>query len=152
MLTITITIDDAIRALKRLEDSRLPTKIAEAVANEVVLPALVKYPAASRRTQPFVSAKQRKYFFAALRRGQIEVPYRRTGDLGSRWAKQPFGGGLALRSTIGYSELVVGDGGKQAAYHRGTWPSMTETAKRSEADAALAATAIVVKTIGDAGP
>jgi hypothetical protein len=39
-----------------------------------------------RRRMTWKSAQQRRGFFAALNRGEIRVPYRRTGHLGRSWS------------------------------------------------------------------
>ncbi len=148
---VEVTVGDAMKALDRLDDPGLPGRIAERVADEVVLPALIRYPKASGAKQPFVSSKQRKFVMAAIRKGQITVPYRRSGDLGTKWAKQPFNGGMVLQSQVGYSEIVIGDK-KQGDYFKGTWPTLSKTIGGLEGDIALAATAEIVETIGNAGP
>ena len=147
MLDVKVTVDatEADRILDRLTASGFDESIAKYVADEVVLPRFMKYPGASGKAQPFVSAKQRKFFFAALRSGQISVPYRRSGALGSKWQQLPFAHGVLLRSQQGYSEIVIGE--RQGAYFKGTWQSIIEQAKAAEPDAALAATAFIVKTI-----
>lgn len=150
-LDIKVDVAAAIAALDRLDDKRIPFTVAEAVANEVVMPNLAKYPGQSHAKQPFVSDRSRKYFFAALRSGQLVVPYRRTGQLSGNWQRVPYSDGLALRSGAPYSDLVR-TAGKQARYHAGNWPTTEDIARQSEADAALAATAAIVKIIGDAGP
>ena len=83
----------------------------------------------------------------AIRRGDIQIPYRRTGDLGTKWAKQPFNGGMVLRSEVGYSEIVIGE--QQAEYFKGTWPTLSKTISDLEGDIALAAAAEIVETIGN---
>lgn len=152
MLDLSIRIDASavIAALDRVSDQRELEGLAGYVADQVVLPALMKYPSPSGKAQPFASAASRRFFFAALKSGRLQVPYRRSGNLGAHWAKQPFSGGMTLQSTEDYSEIVIGE--NQAKYFKGTWPSVTQTALACEADAALAATAYLVQLIGDAGP
>jgi len=141
---LTIDVDEVLRLLSQDMD-RIRADIAERIADEVVIPKLAQSPAPSHRAQKFVSAKQRRFFFAALRKGQIVVPYRRTGALSGSWGKQPFGGGVAVRSSADYAELVMGVGGKQATYHRGTWPTLDQVAQSVETEAALTATAVLVE-------
>ncbi len=149
-LSIKIDVKDALKALDSLDDPRLPARIAGRVAREVVLPRLMQYPPKSGKKQPFVSDKSRKYFFAALKTGAINVPYRRSGDLGRMWAQQPDSDGMTLTSGMPYSEMVLGP--RQAAYFKGTWPTTEQIARACEPEAALAATAELVETIGNAAP
>lgn len=154
MINIQISgIEDVEAALKRVADPDLPREMAKQVADEVVQPKLAQYPAASGRAQPFVSDKQRRYFFAALRTGRIRVPYPRSGHLGSpdNWSRAPMPDGITLTSTMSYSDLVIGEQGKQAKYFVGVWRPINETAAAVEAEAALSATALLVERIGDAG-
>ncbi len=152
MLSLSVKIDiaDALKALDRLDDPALAEDMATYVAEQVVLPKLAQYPGRSGKKQPFVSDRARRYFFAALRSGQIRVPYQRSGDLGSQWQRLPFAHGILLQSGVDYSEIVIGE--NQGAYFKGNWPSLIQTAQVLEGDAALAATAFLVEKIGDAGP
>ena len=153
-ITVTITgIAEAQAALDRVVAPGLPLVIARRVAKEAVLPKLAQYPPASGRRQPFISDKSRKYFFAALRSGQITVPYRRSGDLGKpdNWTQTPGSDSLTLTSTKSYSDLVRAKG-KQAAYFKNVWLTDEQVARACDADAALIATAVLVETIGGAGP
>ena len=151
MLDLSLTIDTSavIAVLDKVSDPRQLEGMAGYVADQVVLPALLKYPSPSGKAQPFMSDKQRRFFFAALRSGRIRVPYVRTGNLGAHWAKQPFSMGMTLQSTEDYSEIVIGE--SQAKYFKGVWPSVTAVALACESDAVLAATAYLVQLIGDAG-
>ena len=152
MLSLSVQVDatGALHALDRLDDPALAEDMAAYVAEQVVLPKLAQYPSRSGKKQPFVSDKARRYFFAALRSGQIRVPYQRSGDLGSNWQRLPFAHGILLQSGMDYSEIVIGE--NQGAYFKGTWASVIQTAQTLEGDAALAATAFIVEKIGDAGP
>jgi len=152
MLSFKVTVDatEALRVLDRLDAPDLPEDMATYVADQVVLPKFAQYPTRSGKKQPFVSDKSRRFFFAALRSGQIRVPYQRSHDLGLEWQRLPFAHGVLLQSGKDYSEIVIGE--QQGAYFKGTWPSVVQTAQILEGDAALAATAFLVEKIGDAGP
>lgn len=150
-LSVKIDVSDVLAALAALDPKALEHAIANAVADEVVLPKLAKYPGRSGKKMQFVSERQRRFVMASIRSGDIRVPYHRTGRLSGSWQKQPISGGLALVSRLDYAPYVVGDG-EQAAYHKGTWDTVADVADKSEADAALAATAAVVELIGSAGP
>ena len=86
------------------------------------------YPPKSDGPMRFKTAKQRRYFFWALRNGRIVVPYSRTGKLGQAWSTNvridqlPNG----LHGEIGTGENVpharyVQSKQQQAEIHRGNW-------------------------------
>lgn len=152
MLDTKITIDAsaALAVLQAIQDPAMRERMAERVADEVVLPALAKYPEQSHKKMEWKSAKQRAYVMAAIRSGDIQVPYVRTGDYGASFQKQPFADGLALVSNLSYAPFVRGPG--QAEYHKGNWTTLEDLADQLELDAALAALAEIVETIGDAAP
>lgn len=84
---------------------------------------MAEYPGASGKKQEFKSAKSRRFFFAALRKGQIEVPYRRSGDLGRAWQIEKIGPmQIALVNRQRHAAMVQGL--KQAAYHKDTWKNV----------------------------
>lgn len=147
MIDVKITVDasDVLRLLDKLDEDKLRPKIADAVADEVVLPALKKYPPKSNKPMKFQSAGQRKAFFAKLRAGSIRVPYQRTGKFGSSFEKQRTAAGVNLTSSLSYAPYVRGPG--QAAYHKGNWDTLEQLADNLEGDAALAATAVIVEEL-----
>jgi hypothetical protein len=151
MIDIRLDIDAAAaqRALDRLDDQALTPRVAERVEKEVIRPALMQYPAPSGKKQAFASDKARRFFFAAVKSGRITVPYRRSGALGRDWQRTPNADGLTLTSTRPNSDLVRTQG-KQAKYHKGTWPTDQQLVKEREGDAALAATAEIVEAIREA--
>jgi hypothetical protein len=71
------------------------------------------------------SEKQRRWFFAALRSGEIQVPYRRTMTLQKRWTTRVSGSGLGtLMGEVGNVTVYgpfVQKADEQAAIHRGRW-------------------------------
>lgn len=78
-----------------------------------------KYPPQSGKSQPFLSERQRKYFFWALNNGIITSPYQRTGNLANSWSAKADGWMASIQNSQGYAAGVVGD--DQWAYHRGNW-------------------------------
>ena len=84
-------------------------------------------PPASGSFKGFVRDKQRRWFFAALRRGDITVPYVRTGTLGRRWTTNVAASLDGLVGTIGnntdYGPFVQSTG-QQAQIHRGRWETI----------------------------
>jgi hypothetical protein len=87
-----------------------PVKDGVAAAALYLKGKVDKYPAIKRPTRAsvygttFKSVKQRKYFFAALKKGEIEVPYRRgespsSETFGRRWTIET--GNYGLRAIVG---------------------------------------------------
>jgi hypothetical protein len=80
----------------------------------------------------FNSEKQRKYFFWALRKGEIDVPYRRgqspnSENLQQRWSVSFRSAGLVgvVGNNASYARLVQGPE-RQAQYHKRTgWKTTT---------------------------
>lgn len=109
----------------------------QAAANEAARKLeqnLQRYPAVRRRKQPFKTAKQRRFFFAALADGRIRVPYQRTGNLGRSWRAGVVmtGGGLTITvgNTTAYAPYVQGS--QQSGYHRGNWQTVSELSATEE--------------------
>ncbi len=55
---------------------------------------------------PFVSDKQRRWFFAALARGEIDVPYKRTQTLANSWRQEGRGYSSILVNETPYAQFV----------------------------------------------
>ena len=151
MFNVSLDLSDLENKLRQVTGPDLIRDIAQAVATEAVQPELAKEPYRStRKPQPFVSAKQRRYFFAALKDGRIEVPYRRTGKIGLS-EQHPTSSGMDVVVPVGYSDLVRTKG-KQAKYHDPLWPTTDQVASKIENDTAeLIGTATVVDTLNKAG-
>lgn len=131
MITIHVNQADLQRVkagLAALGGPELEREIADEVGRRVVMVAAQRYPGASGKPQPFVSAKQRRAFFAKLRSGEISVPYQRTNVLKQGWRQS---GPFAVENTVRYADLVQG-AGRQARYHAGNWDTETEIAQESE--------------------
>lgn len=79
------------------------------------------YPPQRNAPQPFVSDRQRKWFFWALASGLITVPYQRTGRLANSWRARKEGWShWVIENSAAYGALVVGRD-KQVKYHAGHW-------------------------------
>lgn len=137
-----ITIDDAEvrRMLARLESAE-PVKTGIRAMATYLHARIIRYPETDgkRPPQPFVSEKQRRYFFAALRDGTIKVPYRRSKHLNRSFGDGPVAqdGGLTqvIGTTASYAPFVVGVQ-SQSRYMRGLgWQSAADVVEK-EADAA----------------
>jgi len=87
---------------------------------------LTDYPPRPQRPYPKMlrTAKQRRYFFWALKQGIIKVPYTRTGKLGQSWTWEITRTGAGLRGVVGtnlsYARWVQKEE-SQAMIHRGNW-------------------------------
>ncbi len=151
MFKARIDISDLEAKLKQVTGPDLVRAIAEAVAKEAVEPELAKEPF---RTQPykkmqFVSAKQRAFVMAAIRSGDIQVPYRRTGAIGISEQHQTTNG-MDVTVPVEYSDLVRTKG-KQARY-LDYWPTTEDIAAKIEGDTAeLIGTAAVIEALEKAG-
>jgi hypothetical protein len=120
---IAITVTGAERIIKLLESMNRPgfkQFFSEQFYRERVKPELEKYPAPRRAKMRFVSDKQRRFFFAALGRGTIQIPYQRTNRLKTGWVFIPDGAGGRITNRTLYAQYVVGVPG-QAAIHQGWW-------------------------------
>lgn len=88
---------------------------------------LKQYPARFSGQGPgFKSERQRRWFFAALRAGQISVPYQRTGILGRGWRVTAQGNGqIGVTNNIEYTKWVQVQS-SQARIHQGRWRTVEE--------------------------
>lgn len=94
------------------------------------------YPPQTHKPYPFVSERQRRYVKAAIARGEITVPYRRTGQLGRSITTRvdEIGGSVVgiIGTNVEYAPWVISseptpDGiGPQAKYHQGNWWTLQE--------------------------
>jgi len=96
---------------------------------------VAKYPAqyAGHPAFHFVSERQRRWFFAALRQGRIQVPYRRTGTLGRSWTTKIEGFAGEMRGIVGnvreYARWVQ-DRERQYYLHAGRWPTIQDVVEK----------------------
>jgi len=127
-------LDELIDKIETIEDLEF-VKAGMVAAGKHIKGIMRAYPPVSRRPQPFVSDKQRRGFFAKLRSGEIEVPYRRgqspgSQTLGRRWAQSARDGGLTqvIGNNAGYASLVQGP--EQTQYHKQTgWKTTKQVAE-----------------------
>lgn len=150
MIDAKITIDtaQALKALEAIDAQETRRRMAEAVADENVLPALAKYPPQSGKKMQWASEKQRRFVMAGIKDGSIHVPYQRTGRFGSSFQKQPISDGIAVASSLAYAPFVRGP--DQAPYHRGNWDTLEDLAQSLEDAAAITATAALLDEVANA--
>ncbi len=151
MFNIKIDASDLQQKINALVDAGLARDIAQAVADEAVIPELAKEPFRTPgKKMIFVSAKQRAFVIAAIRTGDIQVPYVRTGKIGMS-EKHQTTNGVDVVVPAEYSDLVRTKG-KQARYHEGTWPTTEDIARELEADVVeVIGTAHVIQALEKAG-
>lgn len=151
MFNVNLNLDDLRDKINSISDAGLARDIAEAVAKEAVQPELAKEPfRTTRKKMIFVSAKQRAFVMAAIKRGDLQVPYVRTGAIGIS-EQHPTTNGIDVVVPVGYSDLVRTKG-MQAKYHEGTWPTDEDIAEKIEGDTAeLIGTAAVLERLEKAG-
>jgi hypothetical protein len=128
---------------------KLPEEAQNAImddVNEYSLNVLRTYPPykyASRKSvygQTFQSDKQRKWFFAALDSGELQIPYRRTQTLRRGWRAVGSGPSSFIVNETPYADLTVGDGQGRMAKKTG-WKKAIDTIQErilKVADAAVA--------------
>lgn len=100
------------------------------------------YPEANRPSrssvygQTWKSAKQRRYFFFALRKGIIQVPYRRglspgSERLGRSWTAKPVDDtSVAIGTNVSYARMVK-DGEQQTRYMKAVgWTTIQQDVER----------------------
>lgn len=140
-MTTTMTGDAELRRkLAKLKDLRSLAPYVEAEALRISGLMRTDVPQPSRAKMEFVSDKQRRYFFWALKEGIIEVPYRRGASPGSEkleqsWTISGMDGGLKqiIGNDTTYGPLVQGPL-QQTAYHKNTgWITTDEVVNEQNA-------------------
>ena len=119
------TVDRLFRKLDRLAAVNvLRPPMEESLQS--LLDDLTDYPGSPQfpRERALRTAKQRRYFFWALKQGIIQVPYVRTGKLGQSWTWEITQTSAGLRggvgTNLGYAKWVQKED-SQARIHRGNW-------------------------------
>jgi hypothetical protein len=105
-------IDAVQKVLSQVDSPRVASAVTKDVAH-YMRGQMRKYPPQQyvSRTRaygkPFKTARQRRWFFAALRRGEITVPYVRTMRLQRAWKVMAFGTtGHLLTNDMPYAKYV----------------------------------------------
>lgn len=124
---------------ERLGKIRNPEGMREgsrAVA-EYIVKELKRYPSpkrVSRKTAfgvTFFTDKQRRWFFANLREGKLQIPYRRTRTLMGGWRDAPLGSSdYMVYNEVPYAPYVQGDIGKSRMMTIIGWQSLKELVRR----------------------
>lgn len=118
--------------------------VPDAVRNEInddlseyLVNTLRQYPSPKYVTRKraygktFFSDKQRKWFFAALSSGEIDVPYKRTQHLANMWqATVGNKGELLVVNDARYATYVMGEAGQQSRHEKLVgWKSVSKVVK-----------------------
>jgi hypothetical protein len=81
--------------------------------------------------QTFSSDRQRRWFFAALASGELQLPYSRTNTLADAWKLEPLGSeGVGLINEAPYAGLVMGKGTQARMMKLIGWPTVESVLKR----------------------
>lgn len=133
MINVTIDASDVVALFERMRNAD-GLKRGLSAAAVYLRGKLAQYPSARPQAFQWVSEKQRRFVMAAIRSGDIRVPYARGGQgsqtLGKRWAVADEAGGLTkvIGNNAGYAKWVQG-GSTQAFYHRGNWKTNEDVAR-----------------------
>jgi hypothetical protein len=112
----------------------LPDEIKDTVSDDVgkyVLNVFRGYPpqkSVSRRLAygvPFFTDKQRRWFFANLNEGKLEIPYKRTQRLSKGWKKLGEGQNTIIVNEEPHADVVMGEGQSRHAAKIG-WQQMDD--------------------------
>lgn len=78
----------------------------------------------------FFTERQRRWFFAALNSGEIQVPYKRTQGFRRSWQIVGEGEDIGVLSDAPYGHFLVGERKEQSRHAREIgWKSVSETIK-----------------------
>ena len=122
-IKITVDLGKVPIVIRKVQRNKIISRAGKAILLNLRSKVAV-YPPVSRRPQAGQwSDAERRAFFAKLRAGEIEVPYRRglspgSESLGKRWQIKGSGKNQSLSNNASYSSLVQGR--KQIPYHKGT--------------------------------
>lgn len=104
--------------------------------------------------QTWQSAKQRRYFFFALRKGIIQVPYRRglspgSQRLGRSWtAKQVDDTSVAIGTNVTYARMVK-DEGQQTRYMKAVgWTTIQQDIERGRREVMETMNTVIRRSLG----
>jgi hypothetical protein len=96
---------------------------------------LIRAPAAFKGPYPWKSEKQRRFVMMMIRRGEIQLPYRRSGEYQRRWKVIKTERGYALTNPLLSAKWVGGSayGTEQARIHQKRWPLLRDVVEESVA-------------------
>lgn len=143
----TIRLEGAEELMKKLDSIASMRRVKSAIgfAATFLQGKMQEYPAHTSRPNPLIKLdpKVRRGFFYHLKKGDIEVPYRRgqspgSQKLGQSWKIETrnYGFKAIIGTGVSYARLVQ-DSAKQTSYHRQTGWITTRQAQMLYGDEAL---------------
>jgi len=149
-------LDRAIRKCEKIGNLDV-VKAGLKAAGVHVKGKIAKYPPRTYVPQPFKTFKQRAWFFAALKSGEIEVPYRRgqspgSEDLGQKWTVKERKGGLqvVVGNNVSYGPYVQGPGEQASFMKARSWKTTDQVAQEETAEVNRIVAAAVNKALDKA--
>ena len=112
---MNIEVEGAEQLIAKLTTVQQFNKVKAAVSQEGTMLAgkLKHYPRKVPTPNPLIKANDRvrRGFFWHLKHGNINTPYRRSGDLRKHWTRWTGDGGMSttISNYIGYAPLVQGE-------------------------------------------
>jgi hypothetical protein len=106
-----VSLSQLRNRLRRLDDGTMARRALEGSGRYLEL-KLDHYPpqkSVSRREafgQTFQSDRQRRWFFAALKSGELRIPYKITGSLGTGWRVEIHGNEARIINRVPYAKFV----------------------------------------------
>ena len=127
-------LDDVERVKRKLSKLITPQTLGRAVdkVSDYLLNIFKTYPAYKKVTRreaygrTFFTAKQRRYFFWALNRGVIRVPYRRTQGYRRAWKKVGEGVNTILVNESPYAIYLQDDERQSRMAQRIGWRTLSQ--------------------------
>lgn len=123
-------LDKLLRKLERMGPGMYKPAIAEGGAH--IKSKLAEYPARRYGPQPPWTLKQRIFLIASIADGSLQVPYKRSGNLGKRWTVAFRDGGLtAVVGNNAPGAKWVQSAEDQSLYHKETgWKTDKQVAEQ----------------------
>ena len=138
MPVVTIYIEGADKLfakLGRVQSNRI--LVPPMKASVIELESWIKVYPRRQSTKPnpgqFVSERQRRYVMAMIRRGDIRIPYVRTGKLGQEWTHDVETRSNGVVGTVGNKKKYapyVQNVTLQARMHQGNWRTDAQAIQR----------------------
>lgn len=143
---IAISVEDDVRigqALLRVASPQVIGRANKRIA-EYIKKRAETYPSQKKVTreqaygETFVSDKQRRFFFSALARGEIVVPYRRTDTFKRGWQVVPFGvQDFIVINDVPYGGFLMGISTRANMAKLGGWKTLEGIVDKVASDQAI---------------
>lgn len=132
---MNIEVEGAEQLIAKLTTVQQFNKVKAAVSQEGTMLAgkLKHYPRKVPTPNPLIKANDRvrRGFFWHLKHGNINTPYKRSGDLRKHWTRYLGDGGMTvtISNYIGYAPLVQGDN-QTYGHRRSGWLTIEAAEKK----------------------